>query len=114
MQTFPNITSRFIDNAGKVVKPWIQYLQQFTRQPPNAMAVSVSGFPVSFSFTAAEPGQLVITGTVSKINLIRGTTTVEIIGTNIISLSVNDTVQISYTSPPKILFFPSYGANTNS
>lgn len=111
MQIFPNITSRFADQFGTILKPWIQYLQQFTSAPPGASSVGINVSP--FTYSAVEPGQLAISGgIISKLILIRGGIKIDITGTKIVSLSVNDSVQIVYSVVPTVLFLPSYGANT--
>lgn len=112
MQIFPNITFAFIA-GGRIVKPWIQYLQQFTSAPPAVMPVSVGISP--FSYEAAEPGQVSISGgTVSKINLIRGNVVIDVTGLKLIPVSISDTVQVFFGVAPTIQFLPSYGANTTS
>src|SRR5258708_2468744 len=112
MQVFPNLTSRFADAYGTLLKPWVQYLQQFTTAPPG-ISQSTLG-PSPFSYVAAEPGQLIVNnGTVSKIEIIRGNVSLDVTGTKIVPVSVADTVKITFSAVPMVNFLPSYGANTN-
>ncbi len=101
MQPLPNLVSRLIDNSGKLVKPWIQFLQQFVQAPPPFKNV------VS-PYTAVEPGYIVITGG-AAITLTRGKVNITLTGQRIIPVSINDIV----TSPSGTLqFIPIYGAAT--
>lgn len=110
MQIFPNTIAKFVDTLGRISQPWIQYLQQFTQAPPNFILVSVSASP--FSYTAKEPGSVVITGgTVSAVHLVRGTTDINLTGQKIIPMSINDTVIVTYSVLPTIQFIPIYGAS---
>lgn len=109
MQTFPNTLSRFVNQLGNIVTPWIQYLQQFTQAPPKFMQVSVDISP--FSYTAKEPGYVVVSGgTVSAIHLLRGSDDLDMTGQKIIPVSINDSVITTYTVLPTITFIPVYGA----
>lgn len=103
MQPLNNLTAPFVDKVGKIVKPWIQFLQQFVQAPP-AITTVVS------PFVAAEPGFVVITGG-AVITLSRGRVSITLTGQRIIPVSINDTV----TSPSGTLqFIPIYGANTTN
>lgn len=102
MQPLNNLTAPFVDKAGKLLKPWIQFLQQFVQVPPPIKAV------VS-PYTAVEPGYIVITGG-AVITLTRGKISIILTGQVIIPVSIADIV----TSPSGTLqFIPIYGANTN-
>lgn len=108
MQIFPSTIQKFTDKAGQILKPWIQYLQQFTQAPPNIINLTVSSSP--FSYTAKETGFVyIIGGSVSAINLIRGSISIVVTG-SLIPTAVNDTVQVTYSVLPTIKFIPSYGA----
>lgn len=112
MVPLPSTLSAFVSKAGGIVQPWIAYLQQFTQAPPNVMNVSVTASP--FTYTAREPGTLAITlGTVSLIVLTRGSISINITGTKLIPVGINDTVVVTYTVVPTIQFIPAYGQNTN-
>ena len=115
MQTFPNIVARFIGNGGNIIKPWIQYLQQFTIAPPKFIDVSVGSSP--FSYTAKEPGYVYyVGGVVTGISLTRGSDTLPVITgvQQFIPVSIGDTVTFTYTGLPAIIFIPIYGANVTS
>lgn len=114
MQTFPYI-SQFVDKAGKIIQPFISYLQQFTIAPPAFASVIVGSSP--FSYTAKEPGNLYISGgTVSAITLTRGNDTITLSTTRplLIPVAIEDTVLITYTVLPNLKFIPSYGQNTTN
>jgi|ERR1700677_4482066 len=113
MQIFPNITSSLIDAAGRVKKPWVQYLQQFTQAPPNFNEASVGNSP--FTYTAAEPGYINVSGgTVSSIKLTRGSTTIDVTGNTLIPVALSDTITVEHSVKPTIHFIPALGANTAS
>lgn len=109
MQIIPNSLARLVDQTGRVLTPWIQYLQQFTQAPPKFIAVTVDISP--FSYTAKEPGYVVVgSGTVSAIHLMRGSDNLNLTGQKIIPVSINDTVITTYSVLPTITFVPIYGA----
>lgn len=112
MVPLPNTLSSYVDKLGRMAQPWISYLQQFTQSPPNVMSVNVTSSP--FSYTAREPGTLAITsGTVSSTILTRGSINIDITGTKLIPVGINDTVTVTYEGLPTIQFIPAYGQNTN-
>lgn len=107
MQIMPTSFARWlikqVDNAA------VMYLQQFTQAPPKFVAVTVDISP--FSYTAKEPGYVVVSGgTVSAIHLLRGSDDLDLTGQKIIPVSINDTVVTTYTVLPTIIFIPIYGA----
>lgn len=109
MQILPNTLSRFVDSSLRIVTPWIQYLQQFTQAPPPFVDITVDVSP--FSYTAAEPGFIILSGgTVSTIHLVRGTDDIDLTGQKIIPVSIGDTVVTTYSVLPTIQFIPIYGA----
>lgn len=109
MQPFPYTLARFVDNAGRVIRPWIQYLQQFTQAPPPFKQITVDVSP--FSYTAVEPGFVFVTGgTVSAIHLIRGSNDLNFTGQETIPVSIGDAVIVTYTVLPTMMFIPIYGA----
>lgn len=117
MVPFYSTIARFVDNAGLILQPWIQYLQQFTIAPPAFMSISVGISP--FAYEAKEPGNLFISGgTVTSITLTRGSDTI-IVAPNtanprMIPVAVADIVKVTYSVLPTIKFIPSYGSNTTS
>lgn len=112
MQILPSVLSQFVNKAGLVITPWIQYLQQFTIAPPAFMDITVGVSP--FEYEAKEPGNIFISGgTVSLIQLTRGTDTITVTG-DLIPVAINDTVTIIWTVLPTMKFIPSYGQNTTS
>ena len=102
----------FVGKLGRIVAPWIQYLQQFTQAPPNIMSLTISASP--FSYTAKEPGTVAISGgTVTGVTLTRGAISIVLGSTpKIIPMAINDIVSITYSVLPTIQFIPSYGQNT--
>lgn len=114
MQAFPNTLAAFIDKANcRIVKPWIQYLQQFTQAPGKFNPVSVGISP--FSYKSAEPGFVYIkNGTITTVTLTRGSLTLDVTGLVLIPVGVSDTVVITYTGVPTVYFIPSFGAATTS
>lgn len=117
MVPFYSTIQRFIDNSGRIIQPWIAYLQQFTIAPPDFISITVGASP--FSYVAKEPGNVYASGgTVSDISLKRGVNTISVAAntTNprMIPVGINDTVIVTYTVLPTIKFVPSYGQNTTS
>ncbi len=111
MQPLPNTSSPFVGKFGKIIAPWIQYLQQFTQAPPNILSV-IPGVSPS-SYTAKEPGNVAITGgTVSAITLTRGVISINVTGQRLIPVAINDVVTVTYSVLPTIQFIPSYGQRT--
>lgn len=112
MQILPSTLARLVDTTGKILSPWIQYLQQFTIAPPNIMTLNVGISP--FSYVAKEPGNVVVTGgVITAIHLIRGAVDLDITGQKIIPVGIKDTIIITYSGLPTVNFIPSYGQNTN-
>jgi|SRR6185312_169237 len=113
MQPLPNTLSPLTLN-GRVISPWVEYLQQFTIAPPPIITIKVTGS--IFKYIGKEPGNLVVTdGTISQISLTRGNVTINFgAGTNkIIPVGIKDTISITYSVLPTLQFIPSYGQNTN-
>lgn len=110
MIPLPNRNYPFVSKLGAIASAWASYLQQFTQQPPNFINITVGISP--FSYEAAEPGNLSITGgTIINIRLTRGTVNIDYgSGTNkIIPLAIRDIVTVTYSVLPAINFIPSYG-----
>lgn len=113
MIPIPNLISPFVSKVGRLLSPWNQYLQQFTQAPPNIADVIVSASP--FSYQAKEPGNVSITGgTVSAITLIRGLISIDVTGTKLIPVAINDTIRVVYSVLPTVKFLANYGQNTGS
>ena len=113
MLPLPNVLQQFVNRAGIVVTPWIQYLQQFTIAPPHFLDITLRGSP--FEYVAKEPGNLFINGgVISLITLTRGIKTLTVTGNKFIPIAVEDTVTITYFVLPTVTFIPSYGQNTTN
>lgn len=113
MQTLPNQLQSFVDSLGNITKVWSRYLQQFTQAPPNFISIELDGSP--FAYTAKEPGYIVVkSGTISQLNLIRGSVTIDLTGQKIVPVSISDTVEVTYSILPTMQFIPIYGANTST
>ena len=101
----PNLKSALVNTKGFVLQPWISFFQQFTQAPSPVLGLNVSASP--FSYTAVEPGILVVSGgIISTITLTRGNTTVTVMG-SFIPLSIQDMATITYSVLPTVQFFPS-------
>lgn len=111
MVPLQNLLARFVDTNGRLIPPWNSYLQQFTQAPPKVLPLTVGLSP--YSYQAVEPGIVAVTGgTISLIELTRGTVTIDVTGTKLIPVSINDTVTVTYSVLPTIQFIPSYGNRT--
>jgi len=114
MVPFYSTIAPFVDKAGKILQPFLAYLQQFTIQPPPFSDITVGSSP--FEYHAAEPGNIYISGgVVSAISLTRGTTILSLVTTRpiIIPVGIEDSVTVTYTGLPTMKFIASYGSNTN-
>lgn len=92
---------------GYVVPPWNSWFQQFSQAAPDVIDVAIGTSP--FSYTPNSNGTLVISsGTVSLINLIRGTTTIAVATSTanpvIVPIALGDTVEVTYTVAPTMQF----------
>lgn len=113
MVPLPNLSAWFVDKKGCIVRPWISFLQQFVQAPPPFLNITPD--PSPFIYQASEPGTIaVIGGTVSQIDLIRGSDTLNVTGSILIPLSIADGIEITYSVLPIVTFIPSYGQNTTS
>lgn len=114
MVPLPNLGAAIANNLGKLLQPWVSYLQQFTQAPPDFASVTLTGSP--FAYVAKEPGTIAITGgTVSAVNLIRGAVTIVLGATvKLVPVGIQDTVSVTYSVLPTIQFIPAYGQNTTS
>lgn len=107
MQIMPFSLSKFLAKAVDYAA--VMYLQQFTQAPPQFVQITVDISP--FSYTAVEPGYVIISGgTVSAIHLLRGTDNLNLTGQKIIPVSIGDTVVTTYSVLPTMTFIPIYGA----
>lgn len=111
MIPLPSSLAAVVREGGKITPPWQQYLQQFTQAPPNVLDITVGISP--YSYQAKEPGNLAITGgTVSQITLTRGQVSIDVSGSILVPVSINDIVEVTYSVLPDIQFLPSYGNRT--
>lgn len=92
------------DIAGKILQPWISFFQQFVQAPPQAQALVPGSSP--FDYVPNTKGNLfIIGGTVTGITLIRGSTTIVLDpATEIVPVSINDMVTVTYSVMPTIIF----------
>ena len=105
MQIFPNITAPLVNASLNILKPWIQYFQQFTLPPPNATQQNVG------TFVAAEPGFLYVKGA-TAVTLQRGSLKFDFTGALIVPVSIADSVTTTGSFIP--YFIPIYGASTQT
>lgn len=117
MVPFYSTVAQFVDASGRILSPFLEYLQQFTIAPPSFIPVTVGTSP--FSYEAKEPGHLFITGgTVTDISLIRGSDTITVfpntVNPRLVPVAVNDIVKTIWAIKPTMKFIPSYGQNTNT
>lgn len=97
--------------GGRLLAPFIQYLQQFTQAPPNIADIVVGASP--FNYVAQEPGNVSITGgTISSLSLSRGFLFVDVTGQKLIPVAIKDVITVSYTILPTMKFLANYGQNT--
>lgn len=108
MQLFPSTVSRFVDSAGRIIQPFISYLQQFTVAPSNILHLPLGASP--YSYQVKETGTVFIRdGVVSDIHLERGSFSIDMTGQAIIPVGIKDTMIITYSVLPTFYFIPSYG-----
>lgn len=82
----PNMLSPLVDKAGKLVKPWNTFFQQFVQPAPAVVTV------LNSPFTANEDGTVIFTGGAPVITLTRGSDNITLTGQRIIPISIGDTV----------------------
>lgn len=109
MLVLPNQIAPFVSKVGRILAPWVQYLQQFTQAPPNIADIIVVGSP--FSYTAKEPGNISIIGATTA-TLIRGLISVDVTGQKLIPVAIQDVIRV--TGAPTMKFLASYGQNTGN
>lgn len=86
-----------------LIAPWNSFFQQFVQPAPAVATVEVTSSP--FKFTPNSNGNLIVSGgVVSSISLMRGNDTIDLTGEKIIPTAINDTVSITYSSPPSVKF----------
>ncbi len=107
MIPLPNLISPFVGKGGKLLAPFIQYLQQFTQSPPNIADIIVVGSP--FSYTAKEPGNISIIGAATA-TLTRGLISVDVTGQKLVPVAIQDVITV--TGAPTMKFLANYGQNT--
>lgn len=113
MIPLPNQLSKLVGRFGGILPPWNFFLQQFVQAPPKFMDIIVDTSP--FSYQSREPGFVYVTGgTVSDIELMRGTDLINITGTKLIPVAISDTVIVTYSVLPTIKFLANYGQNTGN
>jgi len=82
---------------GYVIPPWNSFFQQLVQQAPAVVDVNVADTP----YTANANGRLIIIGAAS-ITLTRGLVNINVSSSEIIPVSVGDTV--SWTGAPTVQF----------
>ena len=114
-QPVPNLQSPIVDkDTGYIINPWNIWFQQFSEPPNKTLNVIVK--PSPFSYKANRIGNVVINGgTVSLIQLIRGTTILNLFtdtiggsgstGIRLVPVSIGDIVKITYFPTAPIVQF---------
>lgn len=102
-----NLGSPLVNSQGLIQDPWTAFFRQFTQAPSGVMSLIVSASP--FSYRAKEPGQISVSGgTVSAIHLIRGGTDIDVTGSKLIPVQIADTIIVTYSVLPTIVFLPDF------
>jgi hypothetical protein len=104
----PNLATALVDKLGLLSnQAWISWFQQFS-QAPSAAIILVVG-PSPFAYQTRQPGLInVHGGTVSAITITRGTVVIDVNGQKLIPISIKDTITVTYSVKPTMLFLPSY------
>lgn len=100
----PNNISQFVGAAGRVVAPWLQFLQQFAQAPPKVTKITLP-------YTAKEPGIVMLDGGATSVQFTRGTTTINLGAISLVPVAIKDIV--SADGARTVYFVPSFGQNTN-
>jgi hypothetical protein len=106
----PTLLAPFVGNDGRIKSPWNFFLQQFVQAPPPMFDIDVG--PSAFSYQAVEPGFVSVVGAVISVALVRGTDFVNLTGTALIPVAINDFVVVNYAVAPQMKFIPNYGQRT--
>lgn len=106
MSKLPNNTPVFLDTNGRVSLPWFYWFQSLVGPGQPITSITVGASPSSF--TANENGNFVVTGgTVSNIQITRGTTTIAVgFNSGMIAVKQNDIMIVTWTVLPTISFIP--------
>lgn len=106
MAGFPSLLDPLVNGAGRLVPPWNIFFERFVK-PPTAIDILVVD-PSPFSYTASQGGNLVVaSGTVTSINIVRGTTIIPTgLTAGFIPLAQGDRAIIVYSVLPFINFVP--------
>ncbi len=98
-----NLNSPLVDKLGKVIPPWNSFFQQFTEKAPAVINVTVGASP--FSYTPNKRCNILISdGTVSAIELIRGTVVMPLstVRPLMVPIGIADTLRVTYSVLPTI------------
>lgn len=105
-----NLVQPLVDRiTGTILQPWNSFFQQFTQAPGQSTVVDVTASP--FTYTAKEPGQLLIgdDGNINSITMTRGrVSTVTLIKSGLYVLEIGDGLTIDYVVKPTVYFFSRY------
>lgn len=114
MVPFYSTVARFVDETGRILSPFLEYLQQFTIAPPSFLDISVGISP--FAYEAKEPGNVYINGAITGLTLKRGGVSIALstVVPKLVPVSISDIVTVTYAVLPAIKFIPGYGQNTTS
>jgi hypothetical protein len=104
----PNLSAPLTDSYGLIKsQAWISFFQQFVQAPSGTSSLIVGASP--FAYQAKEPGLVNVgSGVVSHISLTRGSTIIDVTGLKLIPVAIKDTVTVTYSVLPTILFIPNY------
>lgn len=109
IKNLPNAGDKLIDEQGRPSQAWYRLFSRLFAKPPRESAVTVGASPFLTGFT--EDGFVIVEGgTVSLIELLRGSSVVTTYNLGATAgqfvVKNGDAIQITYTSPPTITFFP--------
>ena len=102
----PSSQQAIADKQGKITTPWQRFFNALVSAAAPIQSVTLTGSP--FAFRAGSGGNLAVSGgTVSAIDITRGTTTVSTGATSgTFPVANGDVVSITYTVLPTVSFIP--------
>lgn len=109
IKNLPNAGDKLIDEQGRPSQAWYRLFSRLFSKPPRESSITVGASPFLTGFT--EDGFVVVEGgTVSVIELLRGTSVVTAYNLGATAgqfvVKNGDAIQVTYTVAPTITFFP--------
>jgi hypothetical protein len=105
IKPIPVPSAGMVYGDGKPTVTWYQWFQSLVARGGAVAPVTVGASP--FTYTASERGFAVVTGgTVTNIDFVRGSTTINVTGQQTTALGAGDSLVVTYAVAPTFQFVP--------